>query len=281
MNFTHPTPTISVVIPAHDEEKTIHIALDSLGKQTTKTPFEVIVVDNASTDRTAEVARALGARVVSEPQKGVHFARRAGVAAARGSIIASTDAETAVPQDWLERIEEFFAADQTTVALGGPYTSYDADTWGLRFFFNVVLIAGFRIDFVMNGFRHYLAASNMAFRRWAYDKVGGYHTTHFLGEDVDLSKRLNTVGRVLYIRKLVVSTSSRRYKQGFWKALYIYLMNHFEHQLGILEPRHNELTTVREEKPNYPSGISINPEVVLKTARDSKDNEKTSAKRLE
>lgn len=229
-----------MVVPAYNEERTLHICLESLAQQDTTTPFEVIVVNNASTDKTAQVAERFGAIVVNEAQKGTTYARRTGCEIARGAIIASTDAETAVPKDWLRRIEEIFAHNKNIVALGGPYEFYDAgERWGLKFFYKVVLPAGFRIDFVLNGFRHYLAASNLAFRRSAYQRVGGWHTGIQVGEDVELTKRLNKVGRVLYIRRLIVMTSARRYNNGFWRPLYHYLMNHFELQLGFRKPRHN------------------------------------------
>ena len=83
------TPFISVVIPAYDEEKYLPRSLASLDSQTYPRPrFEVIVVDNASTDRTAEIARAHGARVVREERKGVGRARQSGAEAAQGEIIA-------------------------------------------------------------------------------------------------------------------------------------------------------------------------------------------------
>jgi len=74
---------VSVVIPARNEEAYLPSALEAVLAQTLP-PFEVIVVDNASTDRTREVAEAFGARVVFCGRKGVAYARQAGLLAARG-----------------------------------------------------------------------------------------------------------------------------------------------------------------------------------------------------
>ncbi|MGI3779384.1 MAG: glycosyltransferase family 2 protein, partial [Janthinobacterium lividum] len=74
-------PRFSVVVPAFNEEAVLARSLEALAAQTFQGPVEVIVVDNASTDGTAELARRWGARVVHEPQAGVCFARQRGLEA--------------------------------------------------------------------------------------------------------------------------------------------------------------------------------------------------------
>ena len=94
---------VSVVIPARNEEAYLPSALEAVLAQTLP-PFEVIVVDNASTDRTREVAEALGARVVFCGRRGVAYARQAGLLAARGEWVAMTDADSLPTPRWLERL---------------------------------------------------------------------------------------------------------------------------------------------------------------------------------
>ena len=86
---------ISVVIPCHNEEDGIRAVLE----QMPAIVDEVVVVDNASTDRTAEVAAAAGARVVPEPRKGYGRAYKTGFAAARGDIIVTMDGDGTYPPD--------------------------------------------------------------------------------------------------------------------------------------------------------------------------------------
>jgi dolichol-phosphate hexosyltransferase len=86
---------ISVVIPCHNEEDGIRAVLE----QMPAIVDEVVVVDNASTDRTAEVAAAAGARVVAEPRKGYGRAYKTGFAAARGDIIVTMDGDGTYPPD--------------------------------------------------------------------------------------------------------------------------------------------------------------------------------------
>jgi glycosyltransferase involved in cell wall biosynthesis len=87
--------TVSVVIPCHNEEDGIRVVLG----QMPSVVDEVVVVDNASTDATAETARSLGARVVHEPRKGYGRAYKTGFAAARGDIIVTMDGDGTYPPD--------------------------------------------------------------------------------------------------------------------------------------------------------------------------------------
>lgn len=101
---------ISVVIPAHNEENGIGPTLKNIPfEQLMKDGYEVemIVVDNLCTDRTADVARSHGARVIVEPNKGYGNAYRAGFFYATGDIIATSDADFTYPLDALPEILQF------------------------------------------------------------------------------------------------------------------------------------------------------------------------------
>ena len=99
----------SVVIPAFNEEVLIGPCLESLAAQDYPAPFEIIVVDNNCTDRTAAIAAAMGATVVFEPERGVCQARQCGTAVAHGNIVISTDADTTFSPGWLSAIDRAFA----------------------------------------------------------------------------------------------------------------------------------------------------------------------------
>jgi len=91
--------------------------------------FEIIVVDNGSSDGTAEIACRFGGRVISEPRKGVARARQIGFEAARGEVIASTNADTQVPPRWVARITAHF---QGYLAVDGVYDPVHWREWGVR-----------------------------------------------------------------------------------------------------------------------------------------------------
>ena len=99
---------ISVVIPAYNEEENITKSLGAFLGQTTKLSYEIILVDNASTDKTVEIAAKyvgkLPLKIIKENKKGRGPARRAGFTKAKGDIIFSTDADAQVPPDWIEKL---------------------------------------------------------------------------------------------------------------------------------------------------------------------------------
>ncbi|MCG7284888.1 glycosyltransferase family 2 protein [Cellulomonas sp. ACRRI] len=114
-----PPLRISVVVPARDEEDRLPRCLASLAAQT-RLPDEVVVVDNASTDATARLAAAAGARVVHEAERGIWPAAAAGYDAATGDVIARVDADTVLPPDWLARVEALLTDDPGCAAVTGP-----------------------------------------------------------------------------------------------------------------------------------------------------------------
>lgn len=107
---------VSVVIPARNEEKYIGKCLQSLLEQEEKAD-EIIVVDNNSSDKTAEIAKSYGARVIKEKTQGITYARTLGFNSAKFEIIARVDADTTVPKDWILRIKKDFEDNNTNVVL--------------------------------------------------------------------------------------------------------------------------------------------------------------------
>ena len=99
---------VSIVIPAHNEESCIEETLRCVLRQNYP-DFEVIVVDNNSQDRTAELARGMGVKVVHEKNKGTQWARECGRLASTGEIIANLDADCLPETDWLQRGVKHFS----------------------------------------------------------------------------------------------------------------------------------------------------------------------------
>src|SRR3990167_3170408 len=95
---------ISIVIPAYNEEKYLPHTLQSIQKLLRK-PDEIIVIDGESTDQTGAIAKQFGAKVIRIPKTTIGAARQAGLVAATGEIVATTDADTIVPTLWLNKIE--------------------------------------------------------------------------------------------------------------------------------------------------------------------------------
>jgi glycosyltransferase involved in cell wall biosynthesis len=118
--------SLTVVIPSLNDAEFLAVCLAALAEQT-RPADEIIVVDNGSTDATAEVAIAAGARVVHEPVRGILSATSAGFDAAAGDIIARLDADSVPPADWLERVEAILERSGPLSAVTGPGDFYGSN----------------------------------------------------------------------------------------------------------------------------------------------------------
>lgn len=218
---------ISVVIPAYNEEQYLGECLQSLMAQGYSEPFEIIVVDNGSTDRTAAIAGKLGVRVLSEPRRGVCAARQTGTVSARGDIVVSTDSDTVFPPDWLSTIARTFTDHPDAVAVTGPVTFVDAPWWGRAL--AGALFGINRAIFVRTGKVRHISGCNTAFRK---DAWSGYQTGLTQGGDeLDLLRQLSARGPVVFQQDMQVRTSSRRLHHGpayhfFVTMLWYYFINY-------------------------------------------------------
>lgn len=216
-------PRFSIVIPAFNEHQLLPRCLESLADQDSDARVEIIVVDNASTDGTAEIAEAHGAKVVLEPRRGVCAARQRGTEEAQGEIVISTDADTTFAPDWLTKIDESFAADERVVAVAGSVCYVDAPGWAscyTKLLFGVSgLVARLR------GRPLYVSACNLAFKRSAWV---GYNTRLTQGGDeFDQLRRLKHKGRVVLDQTNPTFTSSRRLQKGLLYNLFVSLLTYY------------------------------------------------------
>ncbi|MGE5042173.1 MAG: glycosyltransferase family 2 protein [Candidatus Levyibacteriota bacterium] len=236
-------PLVSVVIPALNEEKFLENNLYSIIQQKFK-DFELIVVDNNSTDRTAEIARSFGAKVIFNAVKGVGAARQAGFMAAKGKIIATTDADNILPRDWLETIVKRFEKDPELVAFGGLFRLYSGPL-SARIAVKYLSYHMFKLDKL---FAHNwsLIAQNMAVKKSAFLKVGGFKHVQ-MGEDADLAQRLGNIGKVELDPNFLVYASGRRVRHGLWYGIWSYGPNAFS-RMFFKKHKFDRLPTVRKEK---------------------------------
>jgi len=206
---------VSVVVPAYNEEHYLGSCLAALRQQ--NYPFElleIIVVDNGSLDGTVRVAQQYGVNVVHEPRKGVARARQTGFEASQGHVIASTDADTQVPFDWVARIAAHWKTDPTLGGVYGPVHWPDGsivERLTIRYPGTWILWASNRLQ------RSLWWGSNFAVRREIFWEAGGFPVEWHSGEDTDLSLRVNRLARVRFDPQLVVWCSSRRMQEGVGK----------------------------------------------------------------
>lgn len=218
-------PFISVVIPAYNEAAKLPRVLSSLHAQDYPGMFEIIVADNNSTDRTVTIAKKSGARVVHQTKKGVAYARQAGFYAASGDYIASTDADSIVPSDWLTRLATEFTKHPKAVAVTGMYRFYD-DGLLLR-------VMTWLFNFPLFTIFDWYSGANMMVEKQAFLKIGGFDVSVPLSEDSDICRRLRTEGQVLRLPFFKIETSARRFNQlGFFGGLWDYSFNYIKLKTG-------------------------------------------------
>lgn len=210
----------SIVITAYNEKEYLPKCLQSIRDQDfPKDDYEIIVADNNSTDKTAEIAKSLGARVIAEKRQGYVFGLNTGMHAASNEIIAVTDADTTVSKNWLRNIAESFE-DEGVVAVTGS-----ADNLSARPVVNFLMTSLFRvflkIIFALGS--PHISGFNFAVRKEAFLKVGGLDLSFEMSPDVDLGLRLSKIGKVIYNPKMLVSTSPRRWKDDPLKTTYEYV----------------------------------------------------------
>lgn len=214
-------PLISVVVPAYNEEKFLGKCLNSLVKQELdKRFFEVIVVDNASTDKTGKIAKKYPFRLIREPKRSVVIARQAGVNVSKGQIIVSADADTVYPPNWLRLIKEDFEKNPKLIALVGWTYYRRTPTW-----FNLIHGSNQQFNLYLlkyTGKFPLVYAANFAFRKKSLAKIGGY-PTHLpeLGDQQYLLHNFQKLGQVLIDPRARCFTSARRYAHPL-RTIFVY-----------------------------------------------------------
>lgn len=210
--------TVSVVIPSLNDAILLRQCLADLAVQTVP-PDEIIVVDNASTDDTAQVAEAAGAIVVYEPHRGVLRATASGLDAATGDIIGRLDADSRPAPDWVARVHERFEADPTLDALTGTGTFYDCGpVW--RFIGKYCYLGGYFSFIGALVARTPMFGSNLALRRdaWLVLRERVHLEDPHVHDDLDISFTLDPGMGGEFDRKLRVQVSARPFTS--WKGFF-------------------------------------------------------------
>lgn len=224
-----PTARVSVVIPVKDDVGYLERCLDALALQT-YSPFEVIVVDNASSDSSAALAARRGARVVSEREIGIPAASATGYDAARGDIIARLDADSVPGVTWIASICELFARNPDAMAVTGRGILMDDDGTARQHSSRLYMRAYFWCVGLALGHPP-LFGSTFAMRREAWLRVRSEVCRHDqrVHDDMDLSIHLGPENGIMVDRSLMVAVSSRplaldgsavkRYARGWYTIM--------------------------------------------------------------
>ena len=203
---------LSLIVPAYNEEVMIGETLRTLvaSARSVGEPFELIVVDDASTDATAEIARAHGAAVVRVEQHRISAVRNAGARAAQGDVFLFVDADTLVPAATL--VQMLDALRQGAVG-GGARVRFDEQ--GLGPWSHAVVAFG---CWVM--YRLRLAGGCFLFaRREAFDAAGGFDERYFASEEIHFALALKKIGRFAMLPAAVLSSGRKLRLFSGWQML--------------------------------------------------------------
>ena len=218
------TPQISVLIPAFNEEALIGEVLDSVrGSFAAVAPrdFEIVVCDNNSTDRTAEIARGRGAAVVPEPHNQIARARNTAAKSARGKWLIFLDGDTFLSPSLLKNT--LAAIDSGRVCGGGSVIRFDSESIG--FLASILL----RTWNPISAFFGLAAGSYLFCNRVAWVETGGFDASVFAGEEIFFSKMLKVWGAERGLKFKVftdtpILTSARKMEwYGQWELIFTML----------------------------------------------------------
>ena len=221
---------ISFIVPAHNEARLIGATLCALqqGAQALMQPFEIIVVDDASDDATADIARSCGATVLAVTHRHIAATRNAGAALACGEWLVFVDADTRVDEAVLRAAT--LAMDDGAVG-GGVAVKLEG---------NVSLQARLAASFFAWMFRLTRIAPGcfLFCTRAAFDAAGGFDETYYAAEDVAMSRALARQGRFVILREAVHTSARKLHTFSAWEHLQLALRFLWKRQRMLTSREH-------------------------------------------
>ncbi len=260
-------PFVSVVVPVYNRAAALQACLASLFTQTyPQARYEVIVVDDGSTDPTPEQARAAAEgwtgtfRLLQKTNGGPASARNAGIRVSQADIIAFIDSDCVAAPDWLEHLVGVLAASDAS-GVGGPLINAPAR--------GLVACYLHACDFFRHRVRHgkvdYLLTANAAFRRQALLQVRGFSERKGAwGEDADLSFRLRQTGYTLLLAEqgIVTHYGMPVSVRALMRSLY-----HYGYGNGVLSPNWKHRRPLFVEVLRHGGAILLSPLLALSHLR--------------
>lgn len=243
---------VSFVIPAFNEERLLPLTLKSIAAEIRRTncSAEIIVVDDGSTDFTWEIARQSKALTLRHADRmGLVNARMTGFHAARGELIANVDADTVLPEGWLQCVLDEFARNPSLVCISGPHIYSDLSR-SVQVAVRLFYFLGYSVHLLNQFFLQVgslVQGGNFVVRKQAMVQIGGYgEGFKFYGEDTDLATRLSAVGYVRFTPALQAYSSGRRLRaEGVLVMGVRYALN-FVWATWLRRPFTNEWKDIRE-----------------------------------
>ncbi|MFI0348650.1 MAG: glycosyltransferase [Chthoniobacterales bacterium] len=202
-------PKVSVIVCSYNGGQTLEACLCSL-KKIDYPDYEVVVVDDGSTDHTKEIlAGHSWVKAIHQTNQGLSVARNVGAAASTGEIIAYTDSDCMADPDWLFYLVGTLLSGNYA-GVGGPNISPPAENWQQAC---VAAAPGGPSHVLLTDvIAEHIPGCNMAFHRWAFERVGGFDPEYRkAGDDVDFCWRLQQDGQVIAFSPAAIVWHYRRF----------------------------------------------------------------------
>ncbi len=226
----------SVVVPVYNGEKTLEECLRALKRQTvSRSLYEIIVVDDGSSDSSADIAERLGVRLIRQPNLGPAGARNAGWRAAEGTWVAFTDADCVPTRTWLNRLLRSVTknpAHRPVLGAAGKTLGYASNTPAARF---VDLIGSFDAELHLSHPKFPFAPSgNVLYRRASLQAVDGFDQRYVAYEACDLHQRLMKLPEndFYFVPSAVIFHRHRADWKAYWRQQFCYGVGFAQFMLG-------------------------------------------------
>jgi cellulose synthase/poly-beta-1,6-N-acetylglucosamine synthase-like glycosyltransferase len=201
-------PFVSVIVPALNEERYIENCLKALKNQDYKGKYEIIVADGMSKDKTVEIAKKYADKVIIVKKRGIAAERNAGAKIAKGEIFLFIDADTIASFNLIREIAKVFKKNVVGATCHVLPLSPSATDFILYWFYNQFAKFSIKIG------KPQIAGCCCAYKREAFEKIGGFNEKLKTLEDFDISRRISKkLGKIKFINSAFVLTSPRRIKK--------------------------------------------------------------------
>ncbi len=229
-------PNISVVVPVLNAERDINRCIKSLTNQNyPKDRYEIIIVDNGSVDNTMTILNRYyryynNIKIIYEPNKGSYSARNTGTKNSKGEIIAFTDSDCIVSENWIRELSKGFISDNIGCVVGAVHSYQDnvqqSDTLVERFSKNKDIMSQKRT--LNSNFLPYGETANVAFRKSVFGRIGYFDEIFKSGGDADIAWRMQllTTYKLIYRQESIVEHHHR-------VTLKDLFLQHFKYGLGL------------------------------------------------
>lgn len=210
---------ISVIIPTKNEEKYLGACLQAITNAfDSKYQYEIIVVDNRSSDQTATIARLYNCKVLQNEKSTISASRNKGARHANGDLLAFIDADCVIDKEWYTKLRDHFMSNNAVAAGAKISPDFSNARWVEIALFHLNNRLGTKID--KNVYRvKWIGTSNMLIKKEVFQQVGGFREDLSVAEDVDLCERISRWGDIILDKRIhtIHLRESRTLKQLFQK----------------------------------------------------------------